>query len=325
MRRTPGLDFSIRTPSSGAGSGVRDRKRLPVLGIRFVVSKGIQHLHIFCFPTLAFLCAMSLAQHKDAQLRFRQQVDNSATYVIPFIEEAFPLRGGMHVMEIGCGEGGVLEPFLKKGCQCVGVELMASRLALAEQFLPEPLREGRLRLINKNIYDLDFLGEFKESFDLIILKDAIEHIPDQERLMGYLKQLLKPEGVIFLGFPPWYMPHGGHQQICQNKVLSMFPYVHLLPVPVYKSILKGCGEGPSIIKELLEIKETGISIERFQRILQKNNYAVVHKRFYLINPIYRYKFGWKPRVQSGVIAGIPFFRNFVTTCVYYLVKNEYAG
>ena len=49
-------------------------------------------------------------------------------------------------------------------------------------------------------------------FDLILLKDVIEHIPDQERVIPYLKEFLKPGGRVFFGFPPWYMPHGGHQQ-----------------------------------------------------------------------------------------------------------------
>lgn len=265
---------------------------------------------------------MSLAQHTDATLRFQQQVDNSAAYVIPFIEETTPVKPGMEVMEIGCGEGGVLQPFLTKGCRCTGVELVAFRIKLAEEFLKAYVEDGRLRLINKNIYDLDFLGEFKNSFDLIILKDAIEHIPEQERLMGYLKQLLKPGGMIFLGFPPWYMPHGGHQQVCENKLLSLFPYIHLLPTGLYRGLLKAFREDPATIRELLEIKATGISIERFERILRRHRYAIAAKRFYLINPIYRYKFGWKPRIQSGIIAGIPFLRNFVTTCVYYLVKAE---
>ncbi|TAN00171.1 MAG: class I SAM-dependent methyltransferase [Chitinophagaceae bacterium] len=265
---------------------------------------------------------MSLAQHHDARLRFQQQVDNSATYVIPFIEERFSLVKGMKIMEIGCGEGGVLRPFMDKGCVAVGVDLVPARIALANDFLQEYVSNEQLRLINKNIYDLDFLGEFKNSFDLIILKDAIEHIPDQEKLMSYLKQLLKPTGTIFLGFPPWYMPHGGHQQICKNKLLSVFPYIHLLPVAVYRGILKGLKEDADTVKELLEIKETGISIERFERILEKNHYSVLHKRFYLINPIYQYKFGWKPRKQSGFIASIPYFRNFVTTCVYYLVQED---
>jgi SAM-dependent methyltransferase len=257
---------------------------------------------------------MSLAQHSDTALRFRQQEENSRAYVIPFIEEAFALKPGMQVMEIGCGEGGVLEPFLARGCRAVGIDLEPGRIALAQQYLSSFVNNGQLRLIAQDIYAVDFLGEFTHAFDLILLKDAIEHIPQQEHLMGYLKQLLKPGGVIYLGFPPWYMPHGGHQQICRNKLLSVFPYIHLLPVSLYKSLLKIAGENAATVTELLEIKETGISIERFERIIKQHNYAVVRKRFYLINPIYRFKFGWKPRVQSSLIASLPFFRNFVSTC-----------
>lgn len=268
---------------------------------------------------------MSLAQHTDHALRYRQQEENSQAYVLPFIKEALPVTADMRVMEIGCGEGGVLVPFLRLGCQCVGVDLVAARIALAEEFLAEYLASGQIRLINRNIYELDFLGEFRGSFDLIILKDAIEHIPDQEKLMEYLKELLSPRGAIFLGFPPWYMPHGGHQQICINKVLSVFPYIHLLPRPLYRGLLKLAGENPSTVKELMEIKDTGISIERFQRILKRQHYQVLHKRFYLINPIYQYKFGWKPRTQSVIVSDIPYFRDFVTTCVYYLVRPASWG
>lgn len=265
---------------------------------------------------------MSLAQHTDDALRYSQQEENSEAYVIPFIEQKLPVTPGLRVMEIGCGEGGVLAPFLKRGCHCVGVDLVPARIALAERFLAEFTATGQLRLINKDIYELDFLGEFRGAFDLIILKDAIEHIPDQAKLMGYLKDLLSPAGVIYLGFPPWYMPLGGHQQICVSRVLSFFPFVHLLPRPLYKGLLKACGENPSTVTELLEIKDTGISIERFQRILRQHDYRILRKQFYLINPIYRYKFGWKPRTQSVIIGDIPFFRNFVTTCVYYLVTPE---
>lgn len=263
-----------------------------------------------------------LPQHTNAQLRFLQQEKNAAAYVIPFIEEGSPLKPGMRVLEIGCGEGGVLLPFLERGCYCVGVDLTSSRIALAGQFLGDYLHSGQLRLINKDIYLVDFSHEFEKSFDLIILKDAIEHIPEQERLMNYLKPLLKPGGFIYLGFPPWYMPHGGHQQICQNRILSMFPYVHLFPARIYGSILRRFKEDQDTVQALLEIKQTGISIERFESILKRQHYVIICKRPYLLNPIYRFKFGWKPRVQSRFIARIPFLRNFVTTCIYYLVKQQ---
>lgn len=262
---------------------------------------------------------MSLPQHQDARLRFEQQSVNARNDVIPFIEEKIPVRTGMRVMEIGCGEGGVLLPFLEKGCHCTGVDLVPARIAFAEDFLSDYRNKGQVQLIAKNIYDVDFYGAFKHSFDLILLKDAIEHIPDQEKLIGYLKELLQPGGHIFFGFPPWYMPFGGHQQICSNRFLSKLPYMHLLPRPLYKALLKAGKEDAPTLQELLEIKDTGISIERFERIVRKQGFTVTHKRHFLINPIYRYKFNLRPRNQIGIVRALPYVRDFFTTCVYYLI------
>ncbi|MEY4292671.1 MAG: hypothetical protein RIQ61_1048, partial [Bacteroidota bacterium] len=46
---------------------------------------------------------------------------------------------------------------------------------------------------------------------------------------------------------------------------------------------------------------------------------IKNNRHYLINPIYKYKFGLNARVQFAFIKAIPFVRNFLTTCVYYSV------
>lgn len=263
---------------------------------------------------------MAQPQHKDATLRYQQQVDNARTYVLPFIEQAIPVTEDLHVMEIGCGDGGVLVPFLQKGCRCVGVDVAPEKIALAQGFLNSYIGSGRLHLINKDIHDIDFRGELRNAFDLVILKDAIEHIPDQEKIIGCLKDLLTPRGQVYFGFPPWYMPHGGHQQLCHGKFLSMMPFIHLLPAPLYRCLLKAGGEDDGIIRELMEIKDTGISIERFERIARRQGYTVTHKQHYLINPIYKYKFGLQPLRQWAPVTYIPFFRNFITTCVYYMIK-----
>ena len=267
---------------------------------------------------------MSLPQHTDATLRYQQQVENSRNYVLPFIAREFPELPGLRVKEIGCGEGGVLTPFLEQGCACVGVDLWPERIELAKGFLGNYVDNGQLRLIAKNIYDVDFFGEFQHAFDIIILKDAIEHIPDQHKLISYLKQLLSPRGQVYFGFPPWYMPHGGHQQICQSKVLSFLPYIHLLPRPLYRGLLKAAGESQGTIQELMELVDTGISIERFEKIAKETGYEITQRKYYLINPIYKYKFKLKPREQFGWMKGIPFVRNFFTTCMYYMIRPKAA-
>lgn len=262
---------------------------------------------------------MALKQHLDDKVRFDQQVDNSLSYVLPFIEKTKPITSGTVVFEVGTAEGGVLLPFIERGCHCVGVDLAPERIELAKGFLEKELAAGKVELLCQNIYDADFLEKFRNKFDIIILKDVIEHVPEQQKFVTYLKNFLKPGGQIFFGFPPWYMPFGGHQQVCRTKWVSVLPWYHILPRPLYKGILKMAGEHEIVIKELMEIKDTQITIEQFERIVRDSGLKVLHKEHYLINPIYKYKFGLKPRRQTPLISWIPFFRNFVTTCVYYTV------
>ena len=257
--------------------------------------------------------------HADRKRYFDIQRDNAVRYVIPFIESVLPIKPGMRVMEIGCGEAGVLLAFLERGCTGVGVELDSPRLVNAAAWTKEYLDAGKVQYIDKNIYNVDVDKELGGKFDIIILKDVIEHIHDQRKLIAEMKRLLNPGGSIFFGFPPWQMPFGGHQQIARGKWLSKLPYYHLLPRPMYKYILQRNKEN---YEELLEIRDTRISIEKFERLAKGTGYKITAKKHYLINPIYEYKFGWKPRTQVGVVRNIPWLRNFVTTCVYYLITPE---
>ena len=46
--------------------------------------------------------------HTDKKRYFQIQLENAEEYVIPFIEKTFVIKKGARVLEIGCGEGGVL-------------------------------------------------------------------------------------------------------------------------------------------------------------------------------------------------------------------------
>ena len=120
-----------------------------------------------------------------------------------------------------------------------------------------PRREN-IEFIESDIYNVDDIG----SFDIIMTRDVLEHIHGQERFMEFIKRFLKPNGKFFLGFPPWHNPFGGHQQICESKILSKLPYYHILPTFLYRPVLKAFGESDAKVVTLLEIKETGITIER---------------------------------------------------------------
>lgn len=258
-------------------------------------------------------------RHNDRLKYFKEQALTTRKFVIPYISEVKPVNEDSAILEIGCGEGGNLEPFLELNCKrIVGVDIGQGRIDNAKKFFADIENGDRVEFICEDIYDSENLGEF----DVIIMRDVIEHIHDQEKFMAYVKKFLKPDGLFFLGFPPWCNPFGGHQQVCSSKYLSKLPYYHILPTPIYKRILKWGGESEDKIEALLEIKETGISIERFERILRKENYKVNRKTFYFINPNYETKFGIKPREAWRLIRGIDFFRNFFVTAMYYVISKE---
>lgn len=240
-------------------------------------------------------------------------------HILPYIQQNWTFPQNMRVLEIGCGEAGVLKAFTDLGYHCTGIELEESRLEFAREFMQQELASGIIQFLNKDIYDVNPEQDLGSKFDLIILKDVIEHIPNQEQFMPQLHRFLNPGGVVFFAFPPWMMPYGGHQQVLPKKIASKLPYYHLLPGKLYPLILKWMGINESGIKTMEEIRSTGISIERFERIVKDSAMEVKGRKFYLFNPIYEYKFGIKPRVQSGIIARIPWLRNFLTMGMYYLV------
>ncbi|MEP6647905.1 MAG: methyltransferase domain-containing protein [Saprospiraceae bacterium] len=258
--------------------------------------------------------------HSDKERYFDIQYRVTKEYILPYIKSLVPGKKWDRVLEIGSAEAGVLKCFLEEGSFCTGIELSSGRVEYAEKFHAEALKEGRIEFVNRNIFDIDPVNDLGGLYDLIILKDVIEHIPGQKEFMHQLPAFLNPGGYIFFAFPPWQMPYGGHQQVCKNKFLSKLPYFHLLPKTIYKGILKLGGEQASIIQDLLDVKATGISIERFERCLKFNGLHIVGRRHYLINPIYQYKFNMRPRIQARALSVIPWLRNFYTTCSYYLVK-----
>ena len=264
---------------------------------------------------------MAYAFHKNKSAYFKQQYENATNYVVPFVIAHVSKKNKPRVLEIGCAEGGVLKAFIDKGFIGTGIELLESRFKKAHEFLKEDLDEGKAFLINRNIYDIDPEKDFTTKFDVIVLKDVIEHIHDQQRLMAKMKDFLNPKGIIFFGFPPWRMPFGGHQQICSSKV-SKLPFIHLLPRAAYKKLLEINKENKNTVEELLEIKETQISTRQFESYSRNTNYTIIEKQLFLINPIYKYKFGLKPRKQLALIAAIPLLNNIFSTAVFYIIKAK---
>lgn len=261
-------------------------------------------------------------RHKDREKYFREQAQTTARHVIPFISSILPVTEEISVLEIGCGEGGNLLPFLEAGCKRItGIDISGGKISNARRFYSSIPGGEKIEFIAADIYDSASAGRF----DLVMMRDVLEHIRDQQRFLSYVKTFLADGGVLFIGFPPWNNPFGGHQQMCDSRLLSKLPWFHLLPKSLYRGLLAMFGESKAKIEGLLEIKETGINLGWFEKTIKREGFIVKRKSLWFINPNFEVKFGLRPRLLPQFPGSIPFLRNFITTTGYYIISVPPQG
>ncbi len=254
-------------------------------------------------------------RHLNREKYFEEQVITSRKYYLDYIEKHFSIQPGTRVLEIGCGEGGNLIPFAEKGCTITGVDRSPERTAQALTFFNRYGYEAVFLTLDFFLFQLE---DESDKYDVILIHDVIEHIAYKEKFMSHLQHFITPATVIFWAFPAWQMPFGGHQQICRNKITSHLPFIHLLPKSVYKSLLILLGEKEDCIHELLDIKRCATTIEKFEYLLRKNQYSIIDKQLWLINPHYEQKFGLPSCKLPRFPGCIRYVRNFFSTSCFYL-------
>lgn len=252
-------------------------------------------------------------RHHDRKQYFDELAISSANYFIPYIEQLTEITPKTTIFEIGCGDGGNLLPFARLGCKVTGVDLTAEKIEQAKLFFAEDNLPAKL-----NVGDI-FEVTATEQYDIVMVHDVVEHIFQKKEFMEHVKKFVAPGGMVFFGFPAWQMPFGGHQQICKSRLVSNVPFIHLLPKPLYRAVLKRLCDARAV-QELMEIRSTRITIEDFQRLVQTSGYKIVNRKLWFINPHYEVKFGLKPRVLSPAIAAIPYIRNFFSTSCFFVLK-----
>lgn len=253
-------------------------------------------------------------RHTDRYRYFREEAATTEKYFIPYLSEFMDV-GDISVLEVGCGEGGNLLPFARRGCRVVGVDLSEQRVRQAESFFSRECAAGTFICDDVMHYRGD--GRL---FDLIVCHDVVEHIPEKGKMLLALKRLLAPGGRLFVAFPAWQMPFGGHQQIARSWVVSHLPFVHLLPELAFSLMLRLFGEDASKINELIGIRRTRCTVEMFEREAAYAGYTVCDRRLWLVNPHYEVKFGLRPIRLCRQLSALPYIRNFMASSCFYVVR-----
>ena len=261
------------------------------------------------------------SRYIDRERYFAELAQTSEEFILPYIRHFHELSSNDKVLEVGCGEGGLLCPFATRGCEVTGVDISDSKIENASLFYKKRHLKGMF--FTENILD-DNTALAGKTFDIIIVHDVIEHIePGSKKLfVDMLGRYLAPDGLIYIGFPAWYMPFGGHQQICKKPIGKNLPFTHLLPLKAYRSFLKKCGEDEVVIEELTSIYRSRMTIEKFEALSIDSGFETIDRKLWLINPHYKAKFNLFPIKLPFFLSGIPHIRNVFSSSCFYILKRK---
>ena len=193
---------------------------------------------------------------------------------------------GKKILEIGCAEAGLLKFFNHKGAICSGLELSDTRYKNAI-LLNE---KDNLHLFQPDICDpYSYSKHINQKYDLIIIRDVIEHIKNKEKALLNIYSILQPGGKLFISYPPKYCAYAGHQQTVSN-VFGKIPYIYLLPDFLYELYLKLINCPNKKIQYLIKTKHTRISNTAMFQLLSEIGFKILKKSNWLIRPAYSFRF-----------------------------------
>lgn len=116
---------------------------------------------------------------------------------------------GARVLDVGCGDAGVLIAFAEAGARASGIEPYE-----------RSVERGRVRAEEHGV-EVDLRAGVAESlpfgdgsFDLVVLDNVLEHVQDRDRTLAEIRRVLRPDGTLYLVTPKpfalyslWSDPH----------------------------------------------------------------------------------------------------------------------
>lgn len=236
-----------------------------------------------------------------AEKHFYEQKQYTKEYLLPYFQKLIPDFHKKSVLEVGCAEGGLLEALQEIGMHVVGVELSPERAETAVKKNPN------LMILVGDITDPKLSERLSETFDVIIIREVIEHVPDKKAAFDNLGKLLNDNGFLFISFPPKRSPFAGHQQIGKS-FLKAIPYLHILPKFVLKPTAKLLGEKAGYVDEIKLHYGTGCTIHEFEFQCLLQNFIPIKKDFFLFRPIYALRFG----IPTIKLPKIPILKEYIS-------------
>jgi len=239
--------------------------------------------------------------------------------VIPWLNRHIDLRG-KSVGDFGCHQGGILQAFrelahIRSGR---GYDLNADSIRNS------PFIENASFSLNVgDILALSPESNPEHRFDVILIRDVLEHIPDYTGVLIKAYTCLNPGGHLFISFPPYYSPFGGHQQLADNWA-KLMPYLHYLPESLLFNLVQLSDNNYMHAKDseadMRSVRTTRLTLTKTEKGLQRAGLQLVNRNCFLLRPEFKIRYGL-PSLSCDMIGHIPILKEVLTMGVYYLAQK----
>ena len=243
---------------------------------------------------------------------FEYQRSLAADYYIPFLKDKNGVKlKDKNILEIGCGNGGFIDAFGDYSDNCVGFDLKDLEWD-----------KSNVTYHRLNVFDQNLTDKIDLKFDVIILRDVIEHLDNRQTdmLFKQIDLISNKDTLILITFPPFYSPFGLHQQVLLKSFLRFIPYLSLIPKELIKILTEGDKDNKDGVEELLSLYDSKKSIGMFYKLVSQNGYRVLDEKFFHIRPSHKIRYGLKT-IESRFIWNIPMLRELLITGTVFLIKK----
>jgi len=228
---------------------------------------------------------------------------------------------GKTVLEVGCGDGGCAVEIVRAGAEVTAVDIEERLVGIARELNQ---REGvEMSVHTGNVMDPACAGLERGPFDLILLRDVVEHLEDLPKALRILTEHLAPGGQMLMVFPPYYSPFGAHQQILPRRKLGPIPYnklpfIQLLPDAMFLRLVAG---DTAHHREVARLRGIRLTLKRFVDQTARCGLRISHKKLYLLRPTFKLRYGL-PVVGASLLGEVPLLRELLITGAYYLLERQ---
>ncbi|MCO6430410.1 MAG: 3-demethylubiquinone-9 3-O-methyltransferase [Deltaproteobacteria bacterium] len=116
---------------------------------------------------------------------------NITPFRLSLIKEFLGNLSGQRVLDLGCGGGLLSVPLIEQGAFVTGIDISPSSIEVCRK-----KAGNRGRFICGDIRTASWAPE---SFDVAVIADVLDHIPDYPNVLKYTAAALRPGGLMFVG------------------------------------------------------------------------------------------------------------------------------